>query len=298
MRILITGASGFVGSHVLEELKKRYPSESLIALSSKEIEGIRTISSRNYDFGDEYLLNNGCGDIDTIVHVGAWTPKNAKEADDFLEATSNIENTQRLITLKLPKLKRIVYCSTLDVYGNVTGVITEETSIYPQSLYGWSKLYCEKMIESFAKKRNLIFQNLRLGHVYGEGEEKYRKVMPIMIENAVHGKDIIIYGDGEAIRTFVYIDDVARAIANAITLNMSNIINVVGSEPVTINQLADVIATYSGEEVKIYHKTTNVANRDYLFDNHCLREYLLEELTPFDTGLRREIDYMKKRTKE
>lgn len=297
MSILVTGGTGFVGSHVLRELKRQYPSEKIIALSSNEIEGIRTVNSRNYKFDEKYLFDNGCRNIEVMIHIGAWTPKRTKDANDFLEATSNITNTKKLLVSYLPKLRKIIYCSTLDVYSDTAGVITEKTSVAPESMYGWSKLYCEKMVESFAREKNLIFQILRLGHIYGEGEEKYRKVMPVMIENAVHGKDIVIYGDGKAIRTFIYIDDVAKAVVNAVRLEFSDLINVVGNEPITINQLADMIATYSGEPVKIQHIPMNTANRNCLFDNQHLRECLLKELTPFGEGLKFEIDYMKRQVR-
>ncbi len=294
MSILITGGAGFVGGHVVGELKRQYPSEKIIALSSNKIEGTQTVPSRNYNFDERYLLDNGCGDVEVIIHIGAWIPKMAKEASDFVQATSNIASSERLLVSCLPKLKKIIYCSTLDVYGDAEEAITEETSVAPQSMYGWSKLYCEKMIESFAHEKNITVQILRLGHIYGEGEEKYCKAMPVMIENAVHGRDIVIYGDGEAIRTFIYIEDVAKAVVNAVRLEVSGLINVVGNEPVTINQLADMIVAYSGEQVKIQHILTDTTNRKCLFDNQHLRACLLGELTPFGKGLRNEIDYIKR----
>lgn len=297
MSIMVTGGTGFVGNHVLRELKMQYSSEKIIALSSTEIEGIQTVISRNYKFDERYLFDNGCSDIEVIIHIGAWTPKRAEDANDLLKAISNITNTKKLLVSYLPKLKRIIYCSTLDVYSNAEGAITEKTLVAPQSMYGWSKLYCEKMVESFAREKNLIFQILRLGHIYGEGEEKYRKVMPVMIKNAVHGKDIMIYGDGKAIRTFIYIEDVAKAIVNAIRLEISDLINVVGDEAVTINQLADMIAKYSSEPIKIQHIPTDAGNRNCLFDNQHLRERLLKELTPFEEGLKKEIDYAKRQAR-
>lgn len=282
-----------MGGYVLRELKRQNSPEKITVLSSNEIEGIRTVLSQNYNFDEKYLSDNGCEDIEVMIHIGAWIPKVAKEADNFIEATSNITSTQKLLMSHLPKLKKILYCSTTDVYGDVSGIITENTPVAPQSMYGWSKLYCEKMIESFAYEKNLTFQILRLGHVYGEGEEKYRKVMPVMIKNAIHGRDIMIYGDGEAVRTFIYAGDVAKAVVRAIGLENSNVINIVGNEPITINQLGNMIAIHSGKSIKIHHQPAE-RGRDCLFDNQRLRNTLLEELIPFETGLRREIEYIKK----
>ena len=164
----------------------------------------------------------------------------------------------------------------------------------PQTMYGWSKLYCEQMIKAFAEQKNITYEILRLGHVYGEGEEKFRKVMPVMIKNAVDGNDISIWGDGEALRTYIYIDDVAQAIINSINYDKSDIINIVGNEAVTINELADMILRLSGNGIQITHCPSSLPNRNLIFDNSKLMTTLLSELVPLEKGLAREIEYFKK----
>ena len=292
MKVLITGATGFIGHRVLEQLKLK--KIDVIALSNSDgIEGIKTISSRHYQFDDNYLLKHGCEDIEILIHIGAWTPKTNASSNDLEKSYSNIANTRTLLKSKMPTLRQIIYCSTLDVYENTDSIIDERTITVPSTMYGWSKLYCEKMIRTFCANQAYTYQILRIGHVYGEGEEKYRKVMPVMIENAIRGNDLTIYGDGKAIRTFIYIEDVAKAIVNALMRTQSDIINIVGNEAITINELADAIKNNCGNNININHVSTDILNRNCIFDNSKLMHTLLQELTPFKVGLKKEMEYMK-----
>lgn len=292
MKVLITGATGFIGQRVLEQLKLK--NIDVVALSNADrIAGIKTISTSHYQFDDNYLLENGCEDIEVLLHLGAWTPKTSASSNNLEKSYSNIANTRTLLNAKLPALRQIIYCSTIDVYENTDNKIDEKTITVPSTMYGWSKLYCEKMIQTFCEERAITFQILRIGHVYGEGEEKYRKVMPVMIENAIKRNGITIYGNGEPIRTFIYIEDVAKAIANALTLRKSDIINLVGNEAITINELAKEIQNNCGNNININHISTDRPNRNCIFDNSKLMNTLLQTLTPFEIGLKREIEYMK-----
>ena len=296
MKILVTGASGFVGSKVLKLLLDKYDRNSIIVLSSQNIDVIETIDSKGYNFPKGYLKENGCKDIDVLLHMGAFTPKSTVNANEVDNSTSNINNTIRLIE-GLPKLKKIVFISTIDVYEDTTERISENTKTIPSTMYGWSKIYCEQAVKALCKQRNLTYEILRLGHVYGEGEEAYRKVMPLMIRNAIKGETLCIYGDGKAIRSYIYIEDVARAIVNSLELGESDIINIVGSESVSVEELALTIKKLSGNKVDINYIPTNIKNRDYIFDNSKLTQKLISDFIPFSEGIEREYKYLERMTK-
>ena len=297
MKILITGASGFIGKKVLEKLNEKYGASNIWILSGSrnrsEAED-NIIPSLDYRFGDSYF--DGFN-FDVVIHIGAFTPKSGGDANNITASTSNIRNTETLINAlgRSQCLKKIVFISTLDVYQEMDEVLTEHTPTIPQTMYGWSKLYCERMITTFCAMKGIQYEILRLGHVYGEGEEKYRKVMPVMVKSAIKNEDIQIYGDGEALRTFIYIDDVAEAIVNAVENADSDVINIVGNKAVTINELASLIVNLAESESNIIHISTDGPNRNLVFDNKELMNMLLTELTPLEEGLRNEIEYMKRK---
>lgn len=294
MKILITGTSGFIGVHALREL---YDNKSEIIILSSTMRECKekVIYALDYIFDDDYLRKSGCDDVETIIHLGAFTPKSSRDVNDITGAYSNIRSTERLLSSKLPKLKRIIYISTLDVYGDVEGVISENTLPHPYTMYGWSKLYCEEMVKSYCEINDIVYCILRLGHVCGEGEEKYKKVLPIMIQSAITNRDLVIYGSGEVYRNFIYVKDVAKIIAKSVTVCKSDIINVVGDENITINRIAERVIQLSDSKSRILHQEYNGVDRSLRFENTKLRKLFPIELTSFDNALRHEIHYMKNR---
>ena len=148
------------------------------------------------------------------------------------------------------------------------------------------------MIESYAKEKGIICQILRLGHVFGEGEEKYQKILPLTIKKVINNEEIEIWGDGKAIRTFIYINDVAKAIVNSIKNETSEIINIVGEEQITINELVNKIIKISKKDIKINYIHPETKNRNLIFDNTKLKAKLLPNLTKLEEGLIKEYRYM------
>lgn len=229
----------------------------------------------------------------TQMDVGEFIPKVSSQANDLRATTSNITSTGCLLQSKLPSLKKFIFISSVDVYGNAEGIINEQTQVNPSTLYGWSKLFCEAMVKTYCDSCGINYQILHLGHVYGEGEEKYRKVMPIMIQKAIMNEDIEILGDGLASRAYIYVDDVAKAVLKSLSLMDSNVINIVGDRSVNLNELAEKIVRLSGSKSRIIHKQSNVDNRYCEFDNSLLRQVLLSYNAVFEECLFKEIESMK-----
>ena len=293
MKILITGASGFIGSRLVETACASLGPENVIAFSSKKVFRCPSITYSGQEFNlnptDHALL----AEVDVLIHVGAFIPKNAHDANALKECNSNIHFTERLLALPLENLKKIIYISTVDIYEPTEMLTTETTAALPGSLYGHSKLYCERMTAIFAANRQLICQILRVGHVYGPGEEKYEKFLPKTITKILAGEAVELWGDGSALRTFIYIDDVITAILRAVYLD-TNIgpVNVVGRTPITIRALLDQIIEVSGREVAIISRELVGGNRHYVFDNSKLCKYLLPTETDLKIGLEVEYSYM------
>ena len=298
MKILITGATGFIGKSVLKKLLKRYAESDMIIISGApniEIGKIRYVPSLDYNFDADYMCKMNV-DVDVIVHIGAFTPKSGNDVNEITKSTSNIQTTEKLLSAAsyCHNLKKFIFISTLDVYAGTDEILSENTLTLPQTMYGWSKLYCEQMVKTFSKQHKVCYEILRLGHVYGEGEENYHKAIPVMIRNAICGRDISIYGDGKALRTFIYIEDAAEAIVNSVIYETSDVINIVGNEAVSIYELAEKIIKLTGRKSSVIHIPTEIYNKNLVFENRKLMNTLLSSFTPLEDGLKREINYMRK----
>ena len=292
--ILLTGASGFIGKHLLNELVRVFGKELILAFTSAPLDGAQYLLHNDYNFEVDYFVKSGYGtQIQTIIHAGAFTPKSSKDANDVVNCTSNITNANKLLQANLPNLKKIIYLSTLDVYGPAE-IISESSQLEPASLYGESKLYVEKMIEAWANANNKIYQILRVGHVYGPGEEAYQKIIPLTIQKILHKQPLQIWGTGREIRSFIYIKDVVTAIINTLKLDLDGVvINLVSSQKINIAELVEKIVVLSGEHIVPEIIPTAAPGRDFIFNNDKMKKLLISNETSLDEGLLEEWTYMK-----
>jgi UDP-glucose 4-epimerase len=291
MKILLTGATGFIGSRILTELIGEYGAEKLVALSSSKIPGVETAV---YKSRDGFTLEGyDFREVEVIIHAGAFIPKSGGELDDIALSNSNILFTQELLSLPLPKLAKIIYLSSVDVYGE-ENVISESSRIKPNSLYGASKYYCEELISAYVRTNKLKSLMLRVGHVYGEGEEKYKKVLPVAIKNIILNKPVEIWGDGSDLRSFIYIDDVVSAVLCSIDKNIEEgVVNLVSSKAISIKALIYMLYDVSGQPENVVNVDSKHIVRNIINDNALLMSTLLEEEKPMVDGLKNEYAYMK-----
>lgn len=296
MKVLITGASGFIGARLLDAAIAAWGKDNVLALSSMKNEKCQTIV---YDLqGDGLALADAeillLREVTLLIHAGAFTPKNAAEANDIERCNQNISFTQQLLNLPFANLKKVIYISTLDVYAP-SAMISESSPALPATLYGWSKLYCEQLVSVHAHEKNLSRQILRVGHVYGPGEEKYAKFLPRAIRAIVSGKPVELYGDGAELRSFIYIDDVVKAIFSAVDLTEDvGVINIVGGKALSIKQVLDCLISISGKDIPVLTRVFAGAKRDFVFDTRLMNEKLLPVEKDFMSGLKEEYDYFAK----
>lgn len=292
MKVLITGVSGFIGSRLLDAVCERFGATNVLALSSKVNKQCKTIVYRD-DFSINKSDLNMLADVELIIHAGAFTPKSRADSNNIEKCNGNITFTQSLLALPFKALKKVVYLSTLDVYGD-DKVVSELTELNPETLYGMSKLYCEKMVSSYCDNKSIKGQLLRIGHVYGPGEENYQKLLPIAINNLLNDVDIELWGDGSELRSFIFISDVIKACMASLDLSDDvGVINVVGGHAISIADLLTLLADISSTQLRIVHKPAPKVKKDIIFDNSKMIKHLLKTETLFVNGLKQEIAHVK-----
>ncbi len=290
--ILVTGTSGFIGQHLLKSLIQKYGSQNVIALTSKPTQACNFILHNDYSFAKDTFSKPPFSEVDIVIHAGAFIPKKASEADDKDRSFSNIEGTLHLLNALPSAVKHFIFLSTVDVYS-VANEISEETPVLPGSMYGHSKYYCERMIAAWAKKNDKQSVILRIGHVYGPGEEMYEKIIPLTIKKLLNKTSPQIWGTGEEKRSFIHVKDVVQAIINSIDLTTDNgPFNIVTNHSVTIKELVAKLIAINGLSLPIEFVNTNNKGRNLVFNNSKMQSVLCKESVSLDEGLKEEWNYM------
>ncbi len=291
--ILVTGTSGFIGKHLLDKIISVYGNDKIVALTSAPIDNCKYLLHNNYNFDKNFFQNNGVETIDCVIHAGAFIPKKSSEANAYDLCFSNIETTKKLLDVLPLIVKKFIFISTVDVY-DTSGKISEATNISPASLYGHSKFYCEKMISAWAQFNNVKAMMLRLGHVYGPGEEHYQKMIPLTIRKLLNGESPQLWGSGKETRSFIYIHDVVDAILHAIIIDSDQqVVNVVSGTATRICDVIDLLIQISEKNILPECIASNAAGRDLEFDNTLMKTVLCIEKWDLKKGLLAEWNYMK-----
>lgn len=291
MKLLLTGVSGFIGKRLLAAACDIWGDDNVIALGSRP-----AARGRALVYGPGGVLDAPAAAVaaeaEVLLHAGAYTPKSGAQANALEGCNGNISFTANLLGLDLPVLRQVIYLSTLDVYGPAD-VIAESSPAQPGSLYGWSKLYCEQMVRQYAAQRGIAAQVLRVGHVYGPGEEQYAKFLPNAIRNILAGKDVELWGEGRELRSLIYIGDVVTAVLAAVGRDgLPPVVNVAGGQPLPVRALLERAIAVSGRQVGMAQRAFAGVTRDFVFDTTLLRTHLLQAETPLDDGLRAELAHM------
>ena len=275
--ILVTGSSGFVGSKLVSRLIH---------------DGVNVIClPRNQELK--------CDDkIDILFHLGAFTPKTPKMANSIDDIyRSNIMATHSLLQ-SLPNIpERIVFSSTLDVYAiSDNDATTEMSKVDPPSLYGSSKLFCEKLITTFAMQNNCKYSILRYGNIYGPGEAAYAKLIPQTIRAILSNISPNIHGNPNALRDFVYIDDVIEATIRSVTHVTDSIepLNIVSGTSYSVEFFVRKIIEIFNSTISINYTDQDILGISRSFNNSRMLDLLGKwNQIAINDGLQKEIEYFK-----
>ena len=302
MKIFMTGASGFIGSHFTESLKKDHEIYSM----QSDLLNHQSVRQELFDF-----------DPDVIVHFGARTEVERSFYEQITFSEINYVGTVNLIeaATKLNKLKNFVFASTMEVYGwqPISDVIKEQGFIddiipsfdehtipNPNAPYAVAKYGCEKYLEYAHRCLNLPFTAIRQTNTYGRKKNDFFVVEQI-ITQMLRNPDVARLGYATPYRNFLYIADLLEiwrtVIENPDKVNDGRIFTVGPDNPIQIKDLADIIAkklNWKGE-IRWNSKPERPGEIYLLNSNHNLVTELTgwEPKVELDEGLDRTITHWK-----
>ena len=229
--ILITGGAGFIGSHLVRLLVNKYPDYHIINMdlltyagnleNLKDIEHKENYSFVKCDICDFKKVKQVFVDykIDSLIHLAAESHVDRSIEDPFSFAQTNVMGTLSLLQAAKSywknnfKNKLFYHVSTDEVYGSLgkEGFFTEKTSYDPHSPYSASKASSDHFVRSFSDTYHLPILISNCSNNYGSHQFP-EKLIPLFINNIVNNKPLPVYGKGENVRDWLFVNDHARAI--------------------------------------------------------------------------------------
>jgi UDP-glucose 4-epimerase len=293
MRVLVTGGSGFIGSHVTDELLRK-DHEVVIFDRVKPLRD-------DVEWFDGDLLNEkdvleACKDVEAVYHLAAIADVNvALSHFDTCLLVNEMGTMNFLKSATAEEVERIVLASTTWVYGRSKGVVNEDTPTpFPDHIYTKTKIGQEHLVYSWNQHHGLPFTILRYDIPYGP-RMRSNMAISIFVRRAMRGEPISIFGDGKQGRCWIYIEDLAEGNVAALAEGGKNeIINLAGPEFVTMNQIAEALKEILGDIPVKYEPA-----RPHDFEGSVTSVEKAEKLlkwkpkTPFKEGLHKYIRYVK-----
>ena len=267
MRILVTGAAGFIGSNLSKRLLKEGHEvigiDNFVTGSNSNIDELKKFPKFHFV---EYDVIKSVdfieGDLDWVMHLAspASPPKYMENSVETLRVNS--EGTMNLLLLCKEKGAKFFFSSTSEIYGDAT--ISPQAESYfgnvnsygERSCYDEAKRYAEAMIFTMHKKYGIPVRVIRIFNTYGPGMDLYDgRVITSFIQKILDEQPVTIFGEGQQTRSFMYIDDLIEGIVRLMKVEYNQPVNMGNQEEHKIIELIDMLQNISGKKLTVKYAT-------------------------------------------
>ena len=309
MNILVTGGMGFIGSNFISYMLNKYADYNIVNLDlityAANVESLRSLEgdSRHTfikgDIGDKQLVNSIIKEhqIQIIVNFAAESHVDRSISDPGVFVKTNVLGTQVLLdAANQNNINKFVQISTDEVYGSLgeAGYFTEETPLAPNSPYSASKAGADLLVRAYYETFNLPINITRCSNNYGPYQFP-EKLIPLIVTNALEGKELPIYGDGKNIRDWLHVTDHCSAIDLVIHQGKEGeVYNIGGNNEKTNNEIVQLIVEKLGVSADLITYVPDRLGHDrrYAIDSGKISKQL--GWTPkynFDSGILETIEW-------
>lgn len=309
MKLLITGGAGFIGSNFVRYMVNKYPEYQIVNLDlltyAGNLENLKEIENKpNYkfvrgDIADRPFVQDlfEKEKFDYVLNFAAESHVDRSITNPEIFVQTNIQGTLALLdAAKTIGVKKYLQVSTDEVYGTLgaTGFFTEETPLAPNSPYSASKTGADLLVRAYHETYGLPINITRCSNNYGPYHFP-EKLIPLMIINALHDKDLPVYGDGLNIRDWLHVEDHCQAIDLVLHNGRSGEVYNVGgnNERTNIDIVKTILAQLGKPESLIkFVKDRPGHDRRYAIDATKLRTELgWKPKYTFETGIKQTIEW-------
>lgn len=261
-KVLVTGGAGFIGSHCVDQLLAA--GHQVVVFDKKSKDEAVNLSHcldqvvyHTADLSDFSALVGAMSGCDQVIHLAAFVSVPGSIESPVAAHNDNVTGTLHVFeSMKKLGIDRGIYASSAAVYGVPEGVpVSEESKLNPCSPYGFYKQANEQYAEFYREEYGLKLTGLRFFNVYGERQDPrspYSGVISIFLDRIENDEPIIIYGDGEATRDFVYVGDVAAVCVESAVgeVEWPQVCNVGTGQETTLNSLIDTICKITDKKAQ------------------------------------------------
>jgi GDP-D-mannose 3', 5'-epimerase len=291
-RVLVNGAGGFIGGHLVTRLKA-------------EGYWVRGTDLKEHEYAetqaDEFLVGDLCEpdfvesvleDVEDVYQLaadmgGAGYIFTGEHDADVMHNSATI-NLNTLHFGRKAGVKRFFYSSSACIYPEYNQLdpnnpLCSESSAYPaapDSEYGWEKLFSERLYGSHMRNHGVIVRVARFHNIFGPegtwcgGREKAPAAICRKVAEAPDGGSVEIWGDGRQTRSFLYIDECVEGVRRLMDSNFPDPVNIGSEEMITIDGLAEMVIEISGKSLSLHHVPGPLGVRGRNSDNQLIREKL------------------------
>jgi UDP-glucose 4-epimerase len=250
VKVLVTGGSGFIGSHVVDRLRAHGHEPRIFDARPSPWHPPGEVPFSQGSITDTDALEDAMVGCEAVIHLAAVADVNHVHADPGTAETVNTRGTLAVLeAARRTGASRVVYGSTIWVYSDCCETKVDEESLLatPSHFYTSTKLAGELYLKAYAELYGIPYTVLRFGIPYGP-RARPAAVVPAFVEKALSGQPLTIAGDGSQGRRFVYVEDLAEGVARSLAPVAKNrIYNLAGQETVTIKEIAEAVRDAVGE---------------------------------------------------
>jgi nucleoside-diphosphate-sugar epimerase len=313
--VLVTGGSGFIGSHLVEALIQRGVAVRVLdnlttghranlAGALAHPDGLRTITFIEGDLTDRKTVQEAVTGVEYVLHQAALPSVQRSVEDPVTSNLVNVEGTLNvLVAAREAGVRRVVYASSSSVYGDSPHLPkVESMPTNPLSPYAVSKLAAEAYCRVFTRVYGLETVSLRYFNVFGPRQDPnslYAAVLPRFIEALLGKQPAVIYGDGMQSRDFTYIENVVQA--NLLALNAVGVggetFNIACGESVNLQAVLQCLAEFSSQVVEPEYQAPRTGDVKHSLADISKAERMLgyRPVIPFREGLKRTFEFFRQR---